>query len=89
MTLLKVFNYISKQINVIEPFQLSQTSDKANFNSVYMSPQVMYSALLKDSDVPDSEKKISNQTSALTSITLADFQNVLNTSDDETDSKKI
>ena len=85
----EVFNYISKQINVIEPYQLSQTSDKApNFNSVYMSPQVMYSALLKDSDVPDSEKKITNQTSALTSITLADFQNALDTSDGSTDSKK-
>ena len=81
--------YMKQNINVIEPYQLSQNSDTpSNFSSVYLSPQVMYSALLKDSDVPENEKTISNQNSALTSITLADFQRALNTSGNDKEKEK-
>ena len=81
-----LYEYMKNHINIIEPYQLAHESGKSNFNSVYMSPQVMYSALLKDSDVPQGEKGITNQVQSLTSITLADFQTALKTEGSESDS---
>ena len=79
-----LFEYVKNHINVIEPFHLSeQSSGGSNFESEYLSPQVMYSALLKDSDVPDGDKTTTNQVTSLTSITLADFQDALKSEDSE------